>query len=438
VQAAIAVKTPGRVLVPISNWASFGGSKDVIIWLPIDMIAQTITGLVALRKEIISDIYQMMGLSDIMRGATDPQETLGAQQLKTQYGSTRVRDKQQELVRLARDLVEITSEIITEKFDPVTMIEMAQTQLPTSAMKQKTIMELQQNIQGMVQQQQMQAMQAQQAPPQPGQPPAPPQQPQEQPELQQAITELQRAQEKPTIEQVLYFLKDNRAKSFVLDIETDSTIERDEAAEKKARSEFVQVLAQLLPQLAQMIQSEPKTAEFCGELLKFATAPFRAGRSLDSSVDKLVEQMKLKADQPRGDDATTAQNKTMLQIEQLKDQTEKEKIRADTGIKAAQLKQQDAHKQQDLANQRTLKQMELNAKQGDADGKIQVQNQKAMESREAHQAHMIEKNQDMALNRQKMDLAVQSNNMKRNDLATRANERQMAFQAKQQQGLMKP
>jgi hypothetical protein len=281
-------------------------------------------------------------------------------------------------------------------------------------------------------------MQAQQAPPQPGQPPAPPQQPQEQPELQQAITELQRAQEKPTIEQVLYFLKDNRAKSFVLDIETDSTIERDEAAEKKARSEFVQVLAQLLPQLAQMIQSEPKTAEFCGELLKFATAPFRAGRSLDSSVDKLVEQMKLKADQPRGDDATTAQNKTMLQIEQLKDQTEKEKIRADTGIKAAQLKQQDAHKQQDLANQRTLKQMELNAKQGDADGKIQVQNQKAQESREAHQAHMIEKNQDMALNRQKMDLAVQSNNMKRNDLATRANERQMAFQAKQQQGLMKP
>ena len=39
-----------------------------------------------LRKQIIEDIYQIMGLSDIMRGATDPQETLGAQQLKTQYG----------------------------------------------------------------------------------------------------------------------------------------------------------------------------------------------------------------------------------------------------------------------------------------------------------------------------------------------------------------
>src|SRR6185436_11096088 len=86
IQTAIKIKTPGEVLVPIKNWATFGGTKDILIWMPIDMIAQTITQLVALRKEIISDIYQIMGLSDIMRGATDPNETLGAQQLKTQYG----------------------------------------------------------------------------------------------------------------------------------------------------------------------------------------------------------------------------------------------------------------------------------------------------------------------------------------------------------------
>ena len=130
----MATHTPGRVLVPISNWAAFGGSKEVIVWLPIDMIATTITALVALRKQVIEDIYQIMGLSDIMRGSTDPQETLGAQRLKTQYGSTRIRDKQQELVRLAKDLVEITLEIVTEKFDEVTIIEMSQTQLPTKQM----------------------------------------------------------------------------------------------------------------------------------------------------------------------------------------------------------------------------------------------------------------------------------------------------------------
>src|SRR6476620_10678032 len=193
----MATHTPGRVLVPISNWAAFGGSKEVIVWLPIDMIATTITALVALRKQVIEDIYQIMGLSDIMRGETDPGETLGAQRLKSQYGSTRIRDKQQELVRLARDLVEITSEIITERFDPVTIIEMSQTQLQTKEMQQQKMAQIQQ---GLAQMQQM---------------------------MQQGQAKLQKMQEEPTIEQVLKFLSNNRAKSFVLDIETDSTIMAD-------------------------------------------------------------------------------------------------------------------------------------------------------------------------------------------------------------------
>src|SRR4029077_9831174 len=125
------INTPGIALVPISNFAAFGtNSGEPIVWLPIDKIAMTITALVALRKQVIDDIYQITGMADIMRGDTDPNETLGAQQLKTQYGSTRIRDKQGELARLARDLVEITSEIITEKFSDDTIIEMSQTQLP--------------------------------------------------------------------------------------------------------------------------------------------------------------------------------------------------------------------------------------------------------------------------------------------------------------------
>ena len=137
IQTAIRINNPGVTMVPISNFSTFGNNKDPIIWLPIDQIATTIQGLVMLRKQIIEDIYQITGMADIMRGATDPNETLGAQQLKTQYGSTRIRDKQQELVRLARDLVEICSEIITEKFKPETIIEMSQIQLPTKQIKQQ-------------------------------------------------------------------------------------------------------------------------------------------------------------------------------------------------------------------------------------------------------------------------------------------------------------
>ena len=270
-------------LVPIWQIGrSFGGNtKDpVVLWIPIDMISATITALVMLRKQIIDDIYQITGMADIMRGDTDPNETLGAQQLKTQYGSSRIRDKQGELARLARDLVEITSEIITEKFSDDTIVEMSQTQLP----QQKDVeRQMEQLSQQMMQIQQHMQMQPPQQPQQPGQPPQGGGQEQLQQVMQQMQQELQKLQQQPTIEQVLEFLKDNRAKSFVLDIETDSTIVVDGGAVAQATAEFMGVLSTLLPQLSMMIQGQPKTAQFCGDILKFATKPYRAGRQLDNS-----------------------------------------------------------------------------------------------------------------------------------------------------------
>src|SRR4029078_13011762 len=280
VQAAVETNTPGRLLVPISNWAAFGGTKEVVIWLPIDMIATTITALVGIRKQIIEDIYQITGMADIMRGDTDPNETLGAQKLKNQYGTTRIRDKQQEMGRVARDLVEICSEIITEKFDDVTLIEMSQTQLPTMDMVEQAIQRIEQQLQQNTQQVKEQIQQARQRPQI-----APPQQPpsaagpapgqgspapdpvqalvqQAQQVIQQGQQQIQKLQSEVTIEQVLHFLRDSRAKSFTLDIETDSTIMADEDGEKQRRTEFVGVLSQLLPQLTQMLTGAPETAPF--------------------------------------------------------------------------------------------------------------------------------------------------------------------------------
>jgi len=451
VQAAISIKTPGRVLVPISNWAAFGGSKEVIIWLPIDQIATTIQALVLLRKQVIEDIYQIMGISDIMRGATDPSETLGAQQLKTQNGSTRTRDKQQELVRIARDIVEITLEIVTQHFDEVTMIEMSQTQLPTQQMQQQAAQRIIGQLQGLQQQAQMMQQQQQSQPmltssqqPSAGgesgaEPPtAPGQDPQSQQlqqlnsQMQSLARELQKLREQPTIEQVLHFLKDNRAKSFVLDIETDSTILADEQAEKQARTEFVGVLGQLLPQLSQMITAEPQTAEFCGELLKFATAPFRAGRSLDGAIDELVEQMKAKAQQPQPG------GNPLLQVEQLKQQTAQQKIKQDAEQHKADLEQKDRHKTWELNNAKEIERIKLQAKAGDEQAKMQVQGQKAQESRESHQAHMIEIGQKMQADRVKQDMQAQAHAAKQQDMQSKANERQQMNTFRMQQPVGRP
>ena len=442
VQTAVRLKTPGRILVPISNWAAFGGSKEIIVWLPIDQIAQTIIQLVTLRKQVIEDIYQIMGLSDIMRGATDPNETLGTQQLKTQYGSTRIRDKQQELVRLARDLVEISLQIITKEFDPVTIIEMSQTQLPTKQMVERQIQQLQQGLmqgQQLLQQAQQQASSAPNQQ-QPGQPQANPQTEQIQKMMEQGQAELQKLQEKPTIDQVLHFLTDNRAKAFVLDIETDSTIQADEQMEKQQTNEFVQVLGGLLPQLGQMIAADPSTATFCGELIKFATKPYRAGRQLDGAIDELVEQLKAKGAAPRGDDPTTALSKTQLQIEQMKQQTAKQKNDQDAALKKMELDQKDKHKTWELNNAKAIERMKLEAKNEDADGKMAVQQQKAMTDREKHQMDMLKKQTEVAAAREKAQMAATQmaaqHEAKQADFANRASERQMLSAQKAQGGIV--
>ena len=391
IETAIKLNAPGRILVPVANWAAFGNTKDVIIWLPIDMIATTIQGLVMLRKQIIEDIYQIMGLSDIMRGATDPQETLGAQQLKTQYGSSRIRDKQQEMVRIARDLVEIVGEIIVEKFDKVTMIEMSQTQLPTEQMQQAQAAQIQQQMQN--QQMAMEKMQmlAQQDP-------QIKQMAEQKPEMAQQLMQkgqemLQSGQdaikkilEEPNVEQVFYFLKSNRIRSFVLDIETDSTIQIDENAEKQRRTEFVQVFGGLIPQLSAMIAAEPKTAKFAGDILKFATAPFRAGRQLEGSIDELVEQMEGKADHPRPDDPTTAAIKGQKEIEQIKQDRQREADKATLALKQQELQMRDQHEQAKIASNEKIKMAELMSRSQDDESRANLTNLKAMNDREKHQA----------------------------------------------------
>jgi hypothetical protein len=439
IQTALRLNSPSEVMVPISNWAAFGQSKEIILWMPIDQIAQTILHLVTLRKQIIEDIYQIMGLSDIMRGATDPNETLGAQQLKTQYGSTRIRDKQQEMVRFARDLVEITSEIITEKFNKVTIIEMSQTQLPTKEMQTRKAQQLERQLQQSMMQMQQIQQQQQMAPPaqQLGEEPtaaAPPDpSAQIQKQIQGLVVELQKLDQEPTTDQVFKFLKDNRAKSFVLDIETDSTIMADENAEKQRRTEFVGMLATLLPQLSAMMTAAPETAQFCTDILKFSTAPYRAGRVLEGSIDELAELMKQKGQQGQGEDPTTAQHRILLQIEQMKQETIKQKNKADILLKMKEMEQKDQHKQLELENERQIKGAELASKQNDAQGKAQVQNLKAMENREAHQAHMMENSQKMALDRQKAEVAMR---IKQQDAVNKANERQQAAQQRNNRGLV--
>src|SRR6185503_13544393 len=155
-------------------------------------------------------------------------------------------------------------------------------------------------------------------------------------QLQQQIEDLK---EKPTLEKCVALLRENRLRPFVLDIETDSTIQPDEDAEKQRRAEFLQALGGTLQQLAPMVQQNPKTASFAGEVLKFALAPFRAGRELEQSIDEFVEQMQHMAppQQPNGDAMKAQVDQGRLQLEGQRLQFEQSKAQTEAQIRQAEI-----------------------------------------------------------------------------------------------------
>ncbi|MBS1082343.1 hypothetical protein [Gluconobacter kondonii] len=131
-QALIAESDDDMMLIPVPAAALVGGG-DMVQWLPLDMFANTVQSLIAARQQLISDFYELSGISDIMRGASDAQETLGAQQLKSQYGSIRVREKSAALIRLARDIAAIAGEIISENYSGSDLMALSLTKLPSDA-----------------------------------------------------------------------------------------------------------------------------------------------------------------------------------------------------------------------------------------------------------------------------------------------------------------
>lgn len=116
-------------LVPLINidamMATGGAGLDrLITWFPLDPTIKAIQVLLGRIAELKQEIYEVTGLSDIIRGATDPDETFGAQQIKNQWGSVRIQALQIEVQRFIRDLFRIAGEMFVEQFSPQTLAHM--------------------------------------------------------------------------------------------------------------------------------------------------------------------------------------------------------------------------------------------------------------------------------------------------------------------------
>lgn len=256
IEKALSDASNQEIFVRVESWMEFtekGGAK-LVEWIPLDLVIQALQGAIECRKQLIEDVYQITGVSDILRGQTDPNETLGAQELKSQTGSRRIKNTKDEIARFAKDMSRLVCEVIAEVFQPETIAAMTGYQyVPQMAPEQ------------------MQAIQ------------------------QQAIQGGNGGNSQLVFDdEVLKRLRGDHLRSYTIEIETDSTVQPDEDAEKQRRVEFATMFGEFLGKSAELMQLGPMAAPLVptvAEALKFTVRGFRAGRSLEDTIERSMAQL---------------------------------------------------------------------------------------------------------------------------------------------------
>lgn len=98
-----------------------GGIRGAIDFIPIEQYITALRALAERRQDLSNQIYEITGVSDIMRGNSNQVETATAVTKKTNFGTLRNQDRQNDMQRFITDLLRIKAEMICELFDPQTL-----------------------------------------------------------------------------------------------------------------------------------------------------------------------------------------------------------------------------------------------------------------------------------------------------------------------------
>lgn len=351
-----------NTLIQVEQWAIFGekgGLKGAMELLPMQEIAQTLMVLYEAREKVKADLYEITGLSDILRGASEANETATAQKIKGQYASMRLNAMQKDVSRFARDLTAIIAEIIAEQFEIETIKQISGVHLLTAAEKQQL------------------AMQYAPKPPIPGQPPAPP------PQIPDDVEELLSA---PTWEEIDGLIKNQQIRCYRIDIETDSTIKADQQAEQQARVEFLTAAGGFIREAVQV--QNPQLQPLLMEMLMFGVRGFKAGRELEGMFKEAMVKLKKEAANPAP-------------------QPNPEMIKMQAEMKQHEMEMQQAQLEHQQEMQQRQQEQEMQAMIEQHRNELEAQRE-TMRIQQEHQSAQLKAENDMAMAKYKADLDAQN------------------------------
>lgn len=363
---------PGNKMIAVQDWAQFIGQNGVqgsVQWVPIEEVVNVLTQLFNQREICKNEIYEITGFSDIVRGVSKASETLGAQQIKADWATGRLKDMQREVQRFCRDIIRLFVEIAAEHFSEQSLLLYSGLTIPKPKPEE---------------------MQAQQAAMQQGMPPPP----------------TQADQVKAMFQAVVKLVRQEKLRCAAIDVETDSTILPDEEKERNDRMMFLNSMGAFLQQAGPMALQYPDMRGLLGGIMMFTLRTFSSSRPLEKEFETFQRKLEqMPPTPPPGQDGGKSQEASA-------------QISAESQKAVASLKAQSDQTIADKNNQ---------AKQAESSQRLALESKKADQDHEYRMAQLALDRQRVELDRKKVGLGVlQEERMTANDEADAQYQRDIA------------
>lgn len=297
-------------LIPVDNWAIFaekGGVKGVVDWLPLEAVVSAIETLTIQQQSRIQQLYQVTGMSDIMRGqATTGGATATEQRIKAQFGSTRMQAIQEEFGRFAQDLLNKKLQIIRNFYDI---------------------------------------------------------------EYIRKLSNIMNTVDAPLAEQALALIKNPKEFDIRVAVRADTMAMIDYDSLKMERTEYLQAVSQFMGQSMGMVEQQPEAAPFLLQLLRFGLSAYKGGQEIEGVIDQFAAKVEQKlaqaAQQPPPPNpemikaqAAVQKSQIDMQATQQKAQLEMQKQQQDLQMEQLRFQLEKEKMTQELAFMREKMQLE--------------------------------------------------------------------------------
>jgi hypothetical protein len=314
-------------LTGVEHLVDGGGIEKWIAWFPLEPTVGALNQLVQQREMIKQTIYEVTGIADILRGASRASETATAQQIKTQWGSLRIQDRQAEVARLARDLFRLKAEIIAQKFAWETLSQMTGITLPSAEERALA--------------RQLMAKAAASQLPGPGASVPPPPVPEA---VRKAAASMAR-------EEAEALLRSDVLRLYRIDVESDSTIRGDLTRNQQTMTLFLQGTAQFAGAMAPIVQQAPGMLQPVMEIYAAFARNFKLGKQAEDALDALADAARQAGGEPQPpkQDPKAEADKARAAAGMAKSQMDLQARAAEHAMTMQELAAEQQIKSQDLA-----------------------------------------------------------------------------------------